>query len=430
MVGIVPESALRVTYNGRMASSFRTKRRIASSILFATGFFDALAGRFLFQPSATRRSGTTTTVGDPGWRDLSGALHVHSTYSDGASDIPTVMDAAREAGVDFVLLADHNTQRPLRDGWEEKFAEKPLLLIGTEVTVEHGAFLLALDMPPEWEPTKHQPPQVAVDEINAHGGLPLVSLPFDMKHPWLDWNVSGYRGLEVINVSTVARRHINLPSLLWLVPLFRRRGAMAVLRVLLTRPDRELALWDELTTSGRPMIGICALDAHALMKIGKKKHPIPSYADSFRTATTHFWIPPDAETAPEIRRALYESLRAGRCYMAYDCLGDPSQFTFTARGGNAKTAIPMGGCVTLEAGGVVLQASVPKSEARVLLRLLRDGKCIAASTNGLLEHRVADRPGVYRIEAFRYSGRVGPFFFGTRPWIFSNPIYITGPAMA
>ncbi len=95
------------------------------------------------------------------WRDLAGALHIHSTYSDGASDVPTVMEAAKEVGVDFLLLTDHNTQQPLRDGWEARYEEKPLLLIGTEVTVEQGAFLLALDMSPNWEPTRYQPPQLS-----------------------------------------------------------------------------------------------------------------------------------------------------------------------------------------------------------------------------------------------------------------------------
>ncbi|MES2459566.1 MAG: hypothetical protein V4671_03225, partial [Armatimonadota bacterium] len=188
-----------------MASSLRTKLRIAASVLLGTGFFDAIAGRFLFQ---SRLQGSSTPVDfERDWADLAGAIHAHSTYSDGAGDIPTVMSGAAEAGADFLLLTDHNTQRPLRDGWEERYAKSsPFLLIGTEVTVEQGAFILALDMPREWEPTKAQKPQVAINEVLAHGGLPLVSLPFDVKHPWRDWNATGFEGLEVLNFSTIARR--------------------------------------------------------------------------------------------------------------------------------------------------------------------------------------------------------------------------------
>src|SRR5690242_6172776 len=143
-----------------MASSLSTKLRIAGSVLFATGFFDAVAGRFLFQPRVKRKAlarggarphplpsfsrqgtspcreneGSARDSGEGDYLDLAGALHIHSTYSDGGGDIPTVIAGACEAGVDFVLLADHNTQRPLRDGWEQRYEERPLLLIGTEVT--------------------------------------------------------------------------------------------------------------------------------------------------------------------------------------------------------------------------------------------------------------------------------------------------------
>jgi hypothetical protein len=405
-----------------VASPLNTKLRIAGSVLFATGFFDALAGRFLWQTGARPDAATPPDAAkdDPRrFTALRGALHVHTTYSDGASDVPTMMAEAEESGVDFVLLTDHNTQRPLRDGWEDRYPGgdgRPLLLIGTEVTVERGAFLLALDMPPEWEPTKGQPPQVAIDEVNARGGLPLVSLPFDIKHPWVAWDATGCAGLEVVNLSTVARRHINLPSLLWLIPLGRARGAVAALRALLTRPDASLERWDRLTDNGTRQVGIGALDAHALMKIGAKKYPIPSYADSMRALTTHVLIPEGTPFGAPARRAIYDALRAGRCYTAYDILGDPRPFSFTAANGT-ETAI-MGEGIK-RTGAVVLTA---RARTGTLLRVHHRGRVVAAGV-GSVTHR-ATEPGAYRVEAYQYAFRVGPLFAGTRPWIFTNPIYV------
>ncbi|MBC8103420.1 MAG: hypothetical protein H7Z41_12650 [Cytophagales bacterium] len=405
-----------------MASSRSTKLRIAASVLFATGFFDAIAGRFLFEPRLTDPRPGIPLPGEE-WVDLAGAIHAHSTYSDGAGDVPTVLAGAREAGADFLLLTDHNTQQPLRDGWEEKYAlSRPFLLIGTEVTVEHGAFVLALDMPAAWEPTKAQKPQVAIDEVRAQGGLPLVSLPFDVKHPWRDWNATGFEGLEVINFSTIARRHINLLSLAWLIPLYHLRGMQAVLRALVTRPDQAMARWDGLTAGGeRHFVGIGALDAHALMKIGKKKYPIPSYADSFRAVMTHFLLRRgDTEGDPERRkRAVYDALHTGRCYFSYDCLGRPPRFEFTARNKTDGSVVRMGGDAP---PGTEL--AISGFGARTLIRLFRDGGPVAGSVTGGLTHR-ADVPGAYRIEVSRYTLRLGPFFFGARPWIFTNPIYIS-----
>lgn len=396
-----------------MASSLGTKLRIAASVIFAAGFFDAIAGRFVFQPGAQSEAPPPPDNAPKKWRDLGGAVHVHSTYSDGAGDIPTVMAGACEAGVDWLLLADHNTQQPLRDGWEERFNERPLLLVGTEVTVEHGAFLLALDMPPEWEPVRDLKPQSVIDDINARGGLPLVSLPFDVKHPWRDWEATGFKGLEVINFSTVARRHINLFSLLWLLLVQKRHGILGALRALVARPDQALARWDNLLETGRgAQIGIGALDAHALMKIGSRKYPIPSYANSFRACLTHVRIPSDA---PDTRRAIYDALRAGRCYFSYDILGDPRQIAFQATQGDE----------TAEMGGEIGRGArlVAQAAPGTLLCLYHRGRVVASGQNGYLSY-VTDKPGAYRVEAYHYGFRIGPIYANARSWIFTNPIYV------
>lgn len=415
-----------------MASPLRTKLRIAGSVLFASGFFDALAGRFLWEPRARRDASFTrqdvAAAARRGWQDLAGAVHVHSTYSDGADDVPAVMAAAGAAGVDWLLLTDHNSQQSRRDGWEERFTGCPLLLIGTEVTVEHGAFLLALDLPPDWESEQRRPPQNVVNDVRAAGGLPLVSLPFDVKHPWRDWSVTGCQGLEVINLSTVARRHINLLSFVWLVPLYRAKGALAALRALVTRPDQPLALWDQQTRGGRPFVGLAALDAHALMKIGRKKYPLPSYEDSFRACCTHVLVNSDwaSQNAPARRAAIYAALRTGRCYLCYDCLGDPKGFSFTAapdNGNGASACVPMGTAVSLKQGPWRLRAALPPHKAgKMLVRLLHDGRIVAAGEGGV--SFCATRPGAYRVEVFRVFGSVGGWHVGARPWIFSNPIYV------
>ncbi len=440
-----------------MASSLRTKLRIAYNVIFAPGFWDAVAGRFLFCPHPLtpspapqergdrRETGEDAPSGTPlgsplscgagegvrGWgqnfTELRGALHNHSTYSDGLSDIPTVMDAAKEAGVDFVLMADHNTVQPLRDGWQERYADaSPFLLVGTEVTVEGGRFLLALDVPPEYEPVIGVSAQTGIDTIRAHRGFPLISLPFDLKHPFEDWSVSGYEGLEVLNFSTIARRHINFLSLVWILIVRRFGGMMAVIRMMASRPDAALLRWDSLTRNGgRQVVGIGSLDAHARMKMFGKMYSIPTYADSFRACQTHVLVP-DGVAGAERIPAVNAALRAGRCYFSYDCLGDPTNFRFVAtqEGKDDTAAAVMGERLSVAPGDAVrFTASVPGES--VLLRLYRDGKPVASSVGGTLSVMLPAQAGAYRIEAYWFGGRLGALFLGVRPWVYSNPIYLS-----
>ncbi|WP_395088830.1 CehA/McbA family metallohydrolase [Armatimonas sp.] len=401
-----------------MASSLRTRLRIAATVLGARGFWDALAGRFLWQPPPGAPPGGGILEAPPlgggggGW--LRGALHVHTcTYSDGAGTIEEVMGAAKAAGVDFVLLTDHNTMRPKADGLEERYAgQTPFLIVGDEITVKGGAFLLALDLPGDFQFAPNQPPQVAIDAILAVGGLPLVSLPDDMKHPWDAWDATGCAGLEALNLSTVAREHINPLSLTWLLLLWRLKGELTVLQALCTRPDASLASWDRLLAQGKKQIGLGALDAHALLKIGKKKHPIPSYENSFRAVTTHVL----AETRTP--KAIHTAIRAGHCFFAYDCLGEIAlDFHATPPPGGGQGAILMGDGAPV---GAMLTATGPET---ALLRLYRAGGGIVAAGKGSLSYRT-DRPGAYRIEAYRVGIQRGPLFLGARPWAFTNPIYV------
>lgn len=392
-----------------MASSPRARARIAGHILFAPGFWDALSGRFLWD-RAPHTHDPAPDAGSP-WRDLRGALHVHTaTYSDGAGTVPEVMDAARAAGVDFVLLTDHNTLGALADGWHRRYADAPpYLLIGDEITVRGGAFLLALDLPPEFSLAPGAEPQTAVDAVRAAGGQALVSLPFDMKHPWEAWDTRGCAGIEVLNLSTVAREHINILSLAWLLPLWRRAGTMAVLRAIAARPDAALRRWDTLLAGGEPVIGLGSLDAHALMKVGRKKYPIPSYADSFRAATTHVLIARDAEDVPG---AIADALRRGRAFFSYDCLADPTGLRFEADSGATMGERAPVGC-RLDA----------RAAPGTLLRLYRGGRIVASGRDGRLVFP-AELPGAYRIEAIRVGRWIGPLAVGARPWAFTNPIYV------
>lgn len=65
--------------------------------------------------------------------DLSCAIHVHSTCSDGTATVPEIVEAARESGRDVVVLTDHDTMRA-RELGHEGWHGAVLLLVGEEVS--------------------------------------------------------------------------------------------------------------------------------------------------------------------------------------------------------------------------------------------------------------------------------------------------------
>ena len=64
--------------------------------------------------------------------ELTGAIHMHSVFSDGSGEVEDIDRYAGEAGLDYILLTDHNTLRALKEGYEGWY-DNTLLLIGCEI---------------------------------------------------------------------------------------------------------------------------------------------------------------------------------------------------------------------------------------------------------------------------------------------------------
>jgi predicted metal-dependent phosphoesterase TrpH len=61
-----------------------------------------------------------------------GAIHIHSTYSDGSGTVDEIIKAAQEVGLDYIVLTDHNTMRARKEG-KEGWHDKTFLLVGAEL---------------------------------------------------------------------------------------------------------------------------------------------------------------------------------------------------------------------------------------------------------------------------------------------------------
>jgi len=340
-----------------------------------------------------------------GWQDKAGVIHVHSRYSDGTGSIEAIARAAQRAGLDFVIVTDHDSLAGLRDG-KEGWYGRTLLLIGTEVSPDNGNHYLGLGI--HEEVPRGLAPAEYIRAIDHQGGLGFIAHPdYPAPHryplkvfPWTDWSVSGYTGIEIWTYTVD-----------WLTDVTSVWRLLAALfdpgRTVDGPFPETLARWDNLLCAawaqGRRVVGIGSQDAHGILY---------SYRRMFRTVRTHILIAGGWRGDVDMDRDLVlEALGAGRAYVANDALHDATGFRFFAERGARQ--VPMGGMLSVETG-VRLRVQAPV-RCRLILRT-PDG--VLAETEGeSMEHRVTE-PGVYRVEAqLWHRGR-------WRPWVFANPVYL------
>ena len=424
--------------------------RLYLSILTCEGLFATLRERIQYAPPPAAKPAPSgrggLSLGMPRFYDYAGALHIHSTYSDGVGTVGEIAQAANQAGLDFLVLCDHSSLQARADG-QDGWRGRTLILIGTEVTTDAG-HLLALDVPDSFLPAPDEA-VAAQQAISRSGGLGFVALPCDLKDHWRDFGcLQEGIGLEVFNLSAIARTKLNVPALAEAWRRYNSRSPQRAFHLVSARPAPELRLWDKLMAPAQPglparrVVGIASLDAHAVMKFARRSYPFPTYEETFRTLRTHlvtaqplsYGEPPAGrgKAARERDDALvHGALQSGHCYMAYDNYADPTGFIFEAGPASAAPNLPplavMGDALTFpnetaaHRPAFVLIAQAPRT--RSLVRLYKDGRLVAAARGGRLEHAVR-APGVYRVEVYLYKHRIGSLCLGAKPWIFSNPIYV------
>jgi hypothetical protein len=345
-------------------------------------------------------------------------LHTHTRYSDGSGLHRDIARAGISAGVDAVIVTDHNVLVHGFEGYYKEKNKKVLVLIGEEVHDQarnpQKNHLLIFNAGRELA-TYAEHPQRVIDQAREAGGLAFIAHPDDPAAPavketdisWEDWSVQNYHGIELWNA---------LSELKTLVPTLFHGAFYAFFPKLVAHQPipATLAKWDELLSSGAKVIAIGGSDAHALkLSMAFISRVIYPYEFHFRTINTHVIIPePLSGEVNKDKKMIYEGMAAGHCFVGYDLPAPTRGFTFTAQG-MEKSAI-MGDEISPK-GGVTLQAKLPLDAE---MRLIKDGNIIQTWKNKQSFAHITTESGVYRVEAYRkYLGKL-------RGWIYSNPIYV------
>ncbi len=349
------------------------------------------------------------------YREYVGNLHTHSLYSDGAATHATIARAAGEAGLNFVIVTDHNVWV---DGVEDYY-DRVLLLVGEEAhnirRQPQSDHLLVYGAEQEIAPYTFGSAQTLIDKVQDNGGFAFLAHPVEKSGhvgegvqaiPWTTWPIEGIHGLEIWNYMS------EFKSLLWsrlpaLVYAFRPDWGI-------TGPFRgALKLWDELLAKGKRLAALGGADAHAFpQQIGPFQRTLFPYTYLFRCVNTHVLTagPLTGDLAQD-KALLYAALRAGRTWVGYDLPHSTRGFRFVARSGTTHVSV---GEELKRLGAVTLYIDLPASGE---IHLLRDGRIIERGKGKELRHTSAEA-GVYRVEVYRrFRGR-------KVTWIISSPIYI------
>ena len=338
-------------------------------------------------------------------------LHIHSQYSDGAADYPEIIHHAQRAGLDVIIVTDHNSYPEGEDGWYGN----TLVLTGQEVNRpdhEHVNHLLVFDAGEDVVDYADDP-ALLIERVRVLGGLSFLAHPFERADdlsgepeiPWQRWDVSGYTGIELWNYMSEFKSYMREPLSALLYILWPRLA--------MTGPFPEtVAKWDHLLGEGHAVYAVGGSDAHGtLYQLGPIRWPILGYRHLFNAVNTHLLLTDGWTGDVERDGALvYDALSHGRAFIGYDGLGSTRGFRFWAE--RRDDQFEMGQAIRAgrSAEFVVL------TPALAHIRLMLNGFCVAEVAQGTELRHTSRTPGIYRVEAYRR------YALKERAWILSNPI--------
>ncbi|MCS7282579.1 MAG: CehA/McbA family metallohydrolase [Anaerolineae bacterium] len=345
--------------------------------------------------------------------ELVGNLHIHTIYSDGTACHREVAHAAARAGLDFVVITDHNVWVKGLEGYYNGV----LLLVGEEVhhvrRIPQVNHLLIYGAEAELAPFAADP-QGLIREANERGGFCFLAHPYERGSPlspdlgpipWVDWGVEGYVGLEIWNTMSEFKGLLRGPLSALFYAFFPSLG--------LKGPFREtLRQWDELLRAGRKVAALGGADAHGkTYRMGPFCRAVFPYEVLFQWVNTHLLVerPPTGDPEAD-KRLIYNALRSGRTWVGYDRIAPTRGFRFQVRSGSSMATV---GEELARAGALVFEVEAPAPGS---IRLLRHGRVVARTYGTQLRFTTAE-PGAYRVEVWK------PFRGRLRGWIFSSPIY-------
>ena len=346
-----------------------------------------------------------------------GAIHVHTTRSDGSGTVDEVAAAAARGGLQFVVFTDHGdgTRPPLAPAYRAGV----LCLDGVEISVDGGHYVaLGLGQTPY---RLAGAPADVIADVRRMGGFGFAAHPDSSKAAlaWRDWTAP-FDGLEWFNLDSEWRD--DGTATLAMAALHYPLRPVAALGSLAGGQPALLQRWADLARTRR-VVGIAGVDAHARMGTEGDRAwmnlRLPGYQALLSTAQVSVELSaPLSGDAGRDAATILGALREGRSFSTITARAPAGRLAFEATRGDLKARMGqfLGG-----SGPIDLQVE-GDAPAGWPIRIVCDGKTITQTLPSSTFHWRLDA-GETGHACQAIAGRAGPTEAAFVTWAVTNPIY-------
>lgn len=335
-----------------------------------------------------------------------GAIHIHSTYSDGTGTVEEIAKAAKKAGLSWIIVTDHNNLSA-----KEGIYDGVCVIVAEEISPLDENHYIALDIKTPISPDL--PAADFIQEVKKQGGFGFIAHPdgkVSRKNSyrclrWSDWSIKDFGGLEIWNFMS------NWADCYHERNMFKTAYSYLFRNKVLTGPTKNvLAWWDNLNIESESIIpAIGGLDVHAfdIKKLFVNVKIFP-YKNNFKSITNFIYLDnPMPKSFEEQRKFILDAVKAGRNLIMNRVWADGNTpfFYITTKNNKAYS----GNSIELSDDSKLIAELPHKGN----IKIIRNGKIILDKESKVIELNIVEK-GKYRLEVY----------YKKSPWIFSNPIIV------
>lgn len=333
-----------------------------------------------------------------------GAIHIHSVYSDGTGDIESISKAAKNAGLDWIIVTDHNSFEI-----EEGIYNGVYVIKGEEISPKDENHYLALGINKYIQPNVNAKHNIEAVKLNGGFGFAAHADESDYRRnshqpiKWTNKNITP-DGVEIWNWFSEWADNLNDRNIFSLAYAYLFKHNLVK-----EANATTIKWWDKLNnTSDKIIPAIGGIDAHAL-KI--KGYVIPvtifPYQDMFKTIVNVISSnKPFAKDYETRKTQILEAIKTGRNLIINRVVSKEIPIFKIS---NKNQTVTNGESISLD-NETLLNVQTKKKGS---IKIFHNGKEIKSVISNSIK-MLLNEVGKYRVE----------IKFGKRGFAYSNPIIV------